>query len=55
MSYIDGKTPESIKELEKTERDLLIKKLFNEAGISKSALERATGISRGTIIRIIKS
>lgn len=53
--FTNGKNPESIKEMPKTERDLLIKKLVNEAGISKSALERATGISRGTIIRIVKS
>ena len=31
-----------------------LKKFVNEKGISKSALERATGISRGTIIRICK-
>lgn len=53
MGFIDGKNPESIKELPKQKRDLLIKRLVNEAGISKSALERATGISRGTIIRIM--
>jgi DNA invertase Pin-like site-specific DNA recombinase len=35
----------------KKERDEIIVKLLEE-GISKSALERATGISRGTIARI---
>ena len=30
----------------------IIKKLVFEKGISKSAIERATGISRGTIARI---
>lgn len=52
MNEIDGKEPGTIKELPKSERNLLIKKLVNEQGISKSALERATGISRGTIVRI---
>ena len=55
MSYLDGNNPETIKELTKTERDFIIKKLVNVAGISKSAIERATGISRGTIIRIINN
>lgn len=54
MREIDGKTPETIKEMPKQERNELIKKLVDEVGISKSALERATGISRGVIIRIMK-
>ena len=54
MSEIGGKQPEMIKELDKLERNRLILKFVNEKGISKSALERATGISRGTIIRICK-
>lgn len=53
MSQIDGKEPSYIKEMPKEDRDSLIKRLVNEVGISKSALERATGISRGTIIRIV--
>ena len=54
MSEIDGKEPETINGLEKDIRYALIKKLVNEKHISKSALERATGISRGTIIRVCK-
>lgn len=54
MSMIDGKKPETIKKMEKDARNKLIKMLVSEKGISKSALERATGISRGTIIRICK-
>lgn len=54
MSEIDGEEPNKIKEFPKEERNRIIKKLVNEKGISKSALERATGISRGTIIRIAK-
>ena len=52
MSEIDGKEPGEIKLMNKAERDKLIVKFVFEKGISKSALERATGISRGTIIRI---
>ena len=54
MSEIDGKQPETIKVMDKVERNRLILKFVNEKGISKSALERATGISRGTIIRVCK-
>ncbi|MBE7053481.1 MAG: transposase [Ruminococcaceae bacterium] len=54
MSMIDGKEIETIKRMEKETRNQLIKILVNEKGISKSALERATGISRGTIIKICK-
>jgi len=54
MSEIDGKEPAIIEEMPKPERDVLIRKFVFEKGISKSALERATGISRGTIIRICK-
>jgi DNA invertase Pin-like site-specific DNA recombinase len=52
MSEIDGKEPATIKEMPKFERNELIKKFVFDKGISKSALERATGISRGTIIRV---
>ncbi len=52
MSEINGAEPGTIKAMQKNIRNELIKKLVNEKGISKSALERATGISRGTIIRI---
>lgn len=54
MSVIDGKEPYTIKGLPKEERNEIICRLVNELGISKSALERATGISRGTIIRIVE-
>ena len=54
MSEINGQQPEMIKGLDKYERNRLILKFINEKGISKSALERATGISRGTIIRVCK-
>ena len=52
MSEIDGKEPASIREFDKEKRNDIIKMLVQEKGISKSALERATGISRGTIVRI---
>lgn len=52
MSEIDGKRPESIKSMDKSARNYLIQKLVFEKGISKTALERVTGISRGTIIRV---
>ena len=54
MSELGGKEPETLKEMDKKIRNSLIKKLIFKSGISKSALERATGISRGTIIRICK-
>ena len=54
MSEISGDEPGKIKEYDKEKRDALIKKLVFEKKISKSALERATGISLGTIIRIFK-
>jgi len=54
MSEIDGKEPGSIKEMPKLQRNELIRKFVYDKGISKSALERATGISRGTIIRVCK-
>ena len=54
MSEIRGTSPETMKDLPKQERNNLIKRLVDEIGISKSALERATGISRGVIIRIMK-
>ena len=52
MSEIDGEEPGEIKLMNKAERDKLIVKFVFEKGISKSALERATGISRRAIIRI---
>ena len=52
MSEISGDEPWKIKEYDKERRNELIKKFVFEKKISKSALERATGISRGTIIRI---
>ena len=54
MTEISGDEPWKIKKYNKGKRDALIKKLVLEKNISKSALERATGISRGTIIRICK-
>ena len=54
MKEIDGKEPWEIKTMDKQERNRLILKFIKEEGISKSALERATGISRGTIIRVCK-
>ncbi len=54
MSELDGKEPCEIREMPKEERNQIVRKLVKEKGISKSALERATGISRGTIIRITK-
>lgn len=53
-SEIAGDEPWQIKEYSKDKRNAVIKKLVFEKNISKSALERATGISRGTIIRICK-
>jgi len=55
MSEIDGKEPWTIAEMDKVEINKLVIKFVTEKGISKSALERATGISRGTIIRICKT
>ncbi len=52
MSEIEGREPATINELGKESRNKLIRKLVFEKGISKSALERATGIPRGTIVRI---
>ena len=52
MTETSGKEPGIIKEMPKPERDELIRKFVFEKGISKSALERAIGISRGTIIRV---
>ncbi|MBR3932660.1 MAG: transposase [Clostridia bacterium] len=49
---LGGKSPDSIKSMDKSSRNEIIKMLVTEKGISKSALERATGISRGTIARI---
>ena len=55
MREIDGQEPHNIKSMSKDKRNMIIKKLVIETGISKSALERATGISRGTISRIINT
>lgn len=43
---------EAIRFIKKDERNRIINKLVNDFGVSKSELERITGISRGTIIRI---
>ena len=51
-SELDIDDPYLIKGFESELRDAVIKSLVLEKGISKSALERVTGISRGTIIRI---
>ena len=51
-SELDIEEPALIKGFEIELRDAVIKKLVEEKGISKSALERETGLSRGTIIRI---
>ena len=53
-SEFDIDSPALIKGFETELRDAIVKKLVEEMGISKSALERETGISRGTIIRICK-
>lgn len=52
ISAIDGSEPASIKSMDKESRNKIVKMLINEKHISKRALERATGISRGTIIRL---
>ena len=54
MTEISGDEPWKIKEYDKEKRDALIRKFVFEKNISKSALERTIGISRGTIIRICK-
>ena len=51
MSEMGGKEPNTIALMSREERDETVKRLVDK-GISKSALERETGISRGTIIRI---
>lgn len=48
---LNGNEPETLKELDRNTRNEKIRKIVLEKGISKSELERATGISRGTIIR----
>lgn len=53
-SELDIDDPALIKSFETELRNAVVKKLVEEMGISKSALERETGISRGTIIRICK-
>lgn len=54
MSLINGEQPHTIKSMPKDKRNLIIYKLYKDGGLSKSVIERATGISRGTIIRIIR-
>lgn len=53
-SELDIDDPSLIKSFDMELRNAVVKKLVEEMGISKSALERETGISRGTIIRICK-
>ncbi len=53
-SELDIDDPALIKSFDMELRNAVVKKLVEEMGISKSALERETGISRGTIIRICK-
>ena len=53
-SALDIEDPALIKGFDTELRNAVVKKLVEELGISKSALERETGISRGTIIRICK-
>ena len=53
MTELKGREPGSLKEMPKPERDAFIRRFVFENGISKSALERATGISRGVIIRVV--
>ncbi len=53
-SELDIDDPVLIKSFDIELRNAVVKKLVEEMGISKSALERETGISRGTIIRICK-
>ena len=54
MRLINSKQPHTIKSMTKDERNMIIYKLVKDEGLSKSAIERATGISRGTIIKIVK-
>ena len=51
-SELDIEDPSLIKSFDIELRDAVVKKLVEEKGISKSALERETGLARGTIIRI---
>lgn len=53
-SELEIDDPALIKSFDVELRNAVVKKLVEEMGISKSALERETGISRGTIIRICK-
>jgi len=52
MSHTEGVEPGAIKAMPKEIRDKIIKELVQEKHLSKSALERALGISRATITRI---
>lgn len=53
-SELEIDDPALIKSFDVELRNAVVKKLVEELGISKSALERETAISRGTIIRICK-
>ena len=55
MSELSGDEPAALKSYNKEKRNAIIRKLVFETQIPKSALERATGISRGTIIRICQN
>ena len=52
MSATGGKEPREIKLMKKDERDKIIAKLVFEKNISKTALEKVTGVSRKTITLI---
>jgi len=51
MTELDGAEPWTIKELDKNKRDEILKKLVKEIGLTKSELERATGITRYAIMK----
>ena len=54
ISLIVGEQPYTIKSMPKDKRNLFIYTLYKNKGLPKSIIERAAGISMGTIIRIIK-
>ena len=54
ISILNGQEPHNLRNMPKEERNRIIIKLIEEQNISKTALERVTGISGGTIIRIAK-
>ncbi len=49
-NYLEGQSPTTLRQYEKTERDDILRKLKAE-GLSIRQLERLTGINRGTIQR----